>query len=294
MKLTLLSSTIALLMAPSIASADSYQGELDLNYAATEKNEDSTGQIGFKWYFKPVTTSFKKMFKDATHHPLAEAAFLEKASSLSVRYRKLDFENIEDASAENLDLGKFDIDLLDSENLGLSTSVISLDYFIPDTIFYVGVQYYQTNINSSSEEELKNNNWGLTGGLMLADNWLISTSYIDDKDYNFNLNSKYVVKLNSGAAVNFLASYTRLTNKQQLEAVTFTEEEKEEEKNLLTVSADYYFNNTFSIGVGFFTIDKTGYEFRTKKFFTDKFSGELSFITFDDINTASLGVSVRL
>ncbi len=302
MKLTLLSTSIFLILASNVtlaSSSSTYRGELNLDYTSNERYAN-IGEIGFKWYFLPVTSSFQKIFKKTIRHPLAESAFLEKASSLSVKYSLQHFDDIEEFDPGRLNIDTSGMPLNNVDELDLSKTRAAIEYFIPNSIFYVGIEYDRITIattdlsSEDNDQETKNNQWGLTAGIMIADNFLLSTNYLDDKDYKLNCKAKYVADLGGGTALNFLADYTRLDDKDTPLADVSAKKAKEVSDDFLAVSADYYFNRTFSIGTGVLYGDETGYELRAQKFFSDAVSARVMFRTFEENNSYAIGLSARL
>ncbi len=103
---TLLST--AVLLTSSLAMANTYNGEVSLEYADFDNDLTAISLQGV-YHFTPVDTANK---------PLAEAAFLERRSFVNAGHTEFDFDG---GSS-------------DAQNIGFG-------FYIPSTIFYVGAQY---------------------------------------------------------------------------------------------------------------------------------------------------------
>jgi hypothetical protein len=103
---TLLST--AVLLTSSLAMANTYNGEVSLDYADFD-NDLSAISLQGVYHFTPVDTANK---------PLAEAAFLERRSFLNAGHTEFDYDG-----------GSSDM-----QNIGFG-------FYIPNTIFYVGAEY---------------------------------------------------------------------------------------------------------------------------------------------------------
>lgn len=166
-----------LIAASSFAAADSYRFDANVYYGSTEidlgygygYDIDTLGVAGTA-YFKDVETGGL---------PLAEAAFLNHASSVGVGYSESEVGDF-DASATNL----------------------RASVFVPETVLYLGVDYTDAEGNDDA-------NVNLTAGYY-KNNLLITTTYNDDVDYELNLAAKYVMVNGDGTAWNFQAGFQQV------------------------------------------------------------------------------------
>jgi hypothetical protein len=63
---------------------------------------------------------------------------------------------------------------------------------------------------------------------------------------------------------------------------------------VLQLGGDYYIDNTFSVGANIVDSDYGDeYTLRTRKFFSESFSGELSYTDKDSANVVALSLAVR-
>jgi len=262
----------AFLMAPA-ALADthqnqSYQTEINASYedADYENNWLNAYHVPLQatYYFSPV---------DVTNVPLAEAAFLNQASSVSLTYQYSDY----DMSAE----------YSKSKYRGLD-----INYYVPDTMFYVGAgiqqakseNYYSNNYGSHKYETDWETRWVGRLGVAPAEGLLIWSEFYEHvkvSDY-WNLNAKYVKPLSNGRAFGIESSYHNI----------------ESEEHSLQVIADYYFNNRFSLGVGISHYETDYYDdkdtlLRSRYFFTDNFSLDLTYTDQNYFDTWKIGATAR-
>lgn len=277
------------------ATSQSHRGELELQYLNSDV-DGKAGQLGFTWYFEPVSTYYKKLFKKTLNRPYAEAAFLGRASNVSVDYKLQRFDDLSEIDITEYGFDPSELTEPEDDHLDLSDSKISIEYYVPDSIFYVGVHYHRLTLETTeyNSTDLTENTWGLTGGILLAENLLITTSYREDRDYEPNLRAKYVAELGNGSGVNFLASYTRLDKDSESDELIEGDVVKNTNDSIVALSADYYFSQEFSIGTGLIYAEKTGYEFRTQYFFTEKLALKGRFQTIDENNDISIGLIARL
>ncbi len=172
MKLKTLSAVIGLTLCSTAALANTYQAEVGVILGQVDSDfvdADVLG-LGGELFFEAV---------DTTSKPLAEAAFLQKASSVSLAYAKTD-----------------------SDFFDVSTTILDIGYYFSDTIFYAGATVISADFDGESEDD-----WGITAGVTPAAGWLVTTTYFDDIDYELNLQSKYVTQLSGDTALNFEVGY---------------------------------------------------------------------------------------
>jgi Putative general bacterial porin len=170
MKLKILSAAVVLGFSSMVALAD-YRAEVSLNLgqASASDSDDDATLINLKGelFFNNVDTDGK---------PLAEAAFLQKASSVYLNHARIDSDFVDG-----------------------SETTVGIGYYIPNTIFFAGAEFI-----SPDEGD---NDWALVGGVTPIDGWLLTTTYRDSVDYELNLKSKYVRQLGGETAINFEAGF---------------------------------------------------------------------------------------
>lgn len=196
-----------------------YQFETSVAYTDYYDGLFTSTEYSGTYYFSQVST-------DAT--PLAEAAFLGKNSSMNLSYFRSESDDFD----------------------GLDSRSASASFFIPKSIFFVGVGY---------EEDDDENNATLNLGITPVDGLLITTQHDKDADeYNENLYAKYVTLLNGDQALN-------------LEGLVSKDEETDTTNYVLM--GDFYFNQRFSLGA-VFSDDDIGntYGARLQHFFVENAS----------------------
>lgn len=269
MKTKLLPAIIAaagFLSAP-FALAATFQSELSAGYADIDINDsDADGSavaLEGKYYFSPVNTA---------NHPLAEAAFIEKSSNVYV----------------NLGTGEFKGS---GSKLDIYTREIGVDFYIPNSIFYLGLGAEEvkakTSPGASSGWE---SSWSVKAGVAPITGLLVWSEFVEDVDVSdqWNINGKYVLPLAGEQALNLEASYEK-------SKLGFAD-------NTISMAADYYIDRNLSIGAGFTNTSydsainssaDTDYFVRARNFFTDKASLELSYVDGEFENSLMVGGTIR-
>lgn len=257
MKKTLIATT-ALLAGLSVSSmASAYQAEVGGSYNYLDPDHASgVSQVGVNgtYYFNPVQTR---------NAPLAEAAFLDKASNVhgSVNY---------------------------GDNSGTKNTTYSAgaEYYVPDSDFYLGGnvgrnEYKVDNTGIDRKTTLYNAEVGYlpAPGLLVA----VGAQGYDTKHggdgVDPTLRAKYVTQVGQ--------------HDINLEARgVFGDDENKQ----YYVAGDYYIDKTLSIGADYSkdkSIDQDQWGLTAKKYFNNNVSvdGRLGFG--DDYNTYSVGASYR-
>lgn len=278
----LLGSAIALLLATDISIAQTYRSEISLDYLRRDRealpdSESDTWRVSGTYYFSPVNTA---------NHPLGEAAFLEKASNLSVSYLHEEWDYSDTYGSFRYETSVTEEDLN-----------ADIELFIPNTMFYVAagmtrdeskyrttVFYMEDDLNPGVETDTEtdsDNSWHGSLGVTPIDGLLIWSDFYEDVDLDehWNLNAKYVTDWN-GNAINIEGGYNDYDGDYSIYVVS-----------------DYYLDRTFSVGTGVSYIDAddsdNSYILRTRKFFTDRFSIHANYISSDFIDTYNIGIDVR-
>tara|TARA_R100000656_G_scaffold63113_1_gene48545 strand:- start:1162 stop:2004 length:843 start_codon:yes stop_codon:yes gene_type:complete len=279
MKLKLLSIIItAGFLTSPFALAATYQSELSAFYEDIDVTGGSEGgySVGLEgaYYLSPV---------DTKNHPLAEAAFVEKASSVYINLTNYEFKE----SGDRLDIYH---------------RALGVDFYIPNTIFYVGagVNQYKSKYSLPSDESFDaasfsskwDSSWFIKAGVAPVTGLLVWSEFEEDVDVSeqWNINGKYVIPLAGEQALNIEASYAY----QDIYGASDT----------IRGAADYYFDRHLSLGAGFVNSSYDGDEFndsdtrtdyfiRARNYFTDNASLELSYYDGDFENRLMLGGTIR-
>ncbi|MDQ2075142.1 putative porin [Marinimicrobium sp. ABcell2] len=271
MKIKSLAVLTALSLCSALATAAPYQTEINGAYINFDDSDDFNLRAAY--YFSPVESSGS---------PLAEEAFLGRASGVYLDYDRLES----------------DFEPRDRVNVGL-------EYYIPNSIFYVGANVVHiTELDDGFDSDGSDTDWGLTFGIAPIEGLLVTTSYrvapklhtprltqfiqyfttIAEEDrsgYDFNLSAKYVAQLEGETAIKLTVTYA-----------------DERWGDMVSIGADYFFDSTFSVGIWREDIGEStlaGYGIRTEKFFTPRFSVQASYADFDDLDLSilSVGAGVR-
>lgn len=275
----LLSSIIGL-------NAHAYQTESFGAYEHIDMDgaKSNSAAISGKYYFKSVQTRSA---------PLAEAAFLDKASSIGGGYS---YSKIKD-----------DEDLVDFQfnALGLESEI-----FIPDSQFYVSGALHRTNVKATVHglgSESDNGNGYEFEASFLPINGLLLTVGVADFSESMNpvkiakygfvtnfSNAAVVSGENDDTAVTLRAKYVSeiagyYTN---LEAQTYIGDETS-----YRLGADLYLDPTLSIGLSFAdsTADDsdTIFNIRAQKFITPQFALGVGYTTLDDADSYGINGTLR-
>ncbi len=289
LKLSGLIPVIGLFVGFSANAQSSYQYENFISYLQYDNNsviytdhDEWTVSLGGVSYFKQV---------DTTRGPLAEAAFLNRASGARLIYSRTETEVSMKAWGDYEASGETRTDY----------AIGQIEYFIPDSIFYLslGVAAAQARYSSSMTEDYvtettsEKSDWDYKGvaslGITPLDGLMFWSDFYEGQELGdqWILNGKYVLLLSGERALNFQAGY----------AV-----QKDEDYGDITspsISSDYYFNKTFSVGLAYYLTDyedadddKT-YELRARKFFGENVSVQASVAELDEDRTALIGAGYR-
>lgn len=145
-----------------------------------------------------------------------------------------------------------------------------VEVYIPEDFLYIKVAGTHYSYDQNSDNEVVT-----TLGLTPLNGLRVTTDWNSDKSYKANISAKYVTDIGSGQFIN-------------VETTLENDGEK-------SIGGDFYFDNTFSVGASYRDYESIGkvYEIRTRKFFNESFSGELSYADADKGNQVSLGLEVR-
>lgn len=154
----------------------------------------------------------------------------------------------------------------------LNTTIVGGELYIPESFLYV-----QAGVARTTSDHYTDNDWFTSVGITPIDGLLISTSYSHDAGYDANLHGKYVTAIGNDQYINVEAEVT-----------------DDDDGTIKAIGGDFYFDKTFSVGAAVQSQHSdNAYTIRTRKFFTEKFSGELSYTDYPEGNMIMGGLSVR-
>jgi len=237
----------------SFGTAHAYQAEIGGTIAVADPDHGDTS-IGFgvdgTYYFNPVQVK---------NSPLNEAAFLNRSSNLNGEVSYIDYDYYE-----------------------VTDFNVGLEYFIPNSDFYLNGNIGQTKHEADGVEDLDTTIYSAEVGYLPVPGLLVAAGlfgYDNDNgdDVDPTLRAKYVTQVGAydmnfeGGAVFGDIDYYNF-------------------------DADLYLNKTFSVGLGFSDTDEKDAEIftiRAKKFFTQQVSLEGSFDFADEDNVFGLRGAYR-
>ncbi|ENU21692.1 hypothetical protein F993_03613 [Acinetobacter proteolyticus] len=281
-----LSLVAALLSACFAINAHAYQSEVDAAYEHIDMDEGkgNSAVITGKYYFNPVQTR---------NAPLAEAAFLDKASNIGGGYAYSKLEDDEDSS-------------------DLQFNIIGLqgEFYIPNSQFYLSGALHRTNVkatmNGLGSNSENGDGYSLEAGFLPINGLLLAVGVADLSDslnpvqiaqYGFTntlSNAAIVSGENDDTAVSLRAKYVSqiggyYTN---FEALSYIGDE-----TTYRLGADLYLDSTLSVGLSFAdsTADDSDSVFNVhaQKFFTPRFAVGIGYTTTDGVDSYGLNGTVR-
>ncbi len=233
--------------------AEDYQ--FDVEGVLTKNDLDSLNtdgtilSAGIRYHFKAVNTS---------HGPLAEAGYLSKSSNISI-------------SKTN------DI----SDDLVVDSTSLSAEIYIPNSIFYLRVGYQTQELPNGVD--LDDSTTIYYFGLTPVEGLLVTTKYIDDLDYETNLDAKYYMPLFADNSLVFRAGFVDVDG----------------DGHSAYAGADYYFNQRTGIGFSYSNYDFSNYsnssstEIHATHFFTETAYAGISFRDNDTQDVIALSGGFR-
>lgn len=264
----------------SFGTAHAYQAEINANYENTSFDGDSedldTFGISGKYYLNGVNTK---------NSPLAEAAFLSKASNIGLGYANSSIDE-------------------DGADLEIDTVGLNGEFFIPNSQFYVSGSLNRSEVTVESEfgkASDDNVGYALEAGYLPVDGLLIAAGVAKE-----NLDPMYVSKngfidtfsnisaVADDTAVTLRAKYvTQLGNHfTNFEGATYFGDE-----TAYRLGADLYIDPTLSVGVSFMdtTFDDfdTVWAVRAQKFFTPAIAVGLNYTTTEDADSYGINGTFR-
>lgn len=263
----------------SLGTAHAYQAEIHAAYENTDIDDSDgvdTYAIGGKYYLNGVQV------KNA---PLAEAAFLDKASNIGLAYANAstDEEGVE---------------------LKIDTVGINGEFFIPNTQFYIAGSLSRAEMTVESElgkASDDNTGYAIEAGYLPINGLLLAAGISKE-----NLDPVYVSKngfidsfsnmaaVADDTAVTLRAKYvTQIGNHfTNFEGVTYFGDE-----TAYRLAADLYIDPTLNVGVSFMdaTLDDfdTVWSVRVQKFFTPAIAAGLNYTTTDGADSFGINGTFR-
>ena len=247
----------ALLSALAITgTANAYQAEIGASAGLIDPdNASSSGSFGVDgtYYFNPVQTR---------NAPLAEAAFLDRASNVNAKYQYDELGNDE------------------RHQYG-----VGAEYFVPNSDFYLSGNVGRDDIKFDRGGDFDTTVYGAEVGYLPAPGLLIAAGlkgYDNDNEDGVDptLRAKYVTTLSNGKDINLEAG------------AAFGDLD---EYNL---AADYFIDKTLSVGVDYYDNDlRESNEFgiNARKFFTPQVSleGRVGFGEDSGVDNNSFGLAAK-
>jgi hypothetical protein len=243
-KLRSLASVFLLALAPAAAVAEDFRLEVQGGFDRDLPSGDTFGDfdtltLAGTWYFAPVST-------DGV--PLAEAAFLGRASSLSAIAARFEWQ-------------------FESLDTHLNAQAARVGYYFPGTMFYAGVGVSRgqsiTAISSTIVQKEYVTDWFGTLGIAPLDGLLITTD-LQEHGYDPNITARYVGKLPND---HFYAGSVSMVDPDRGDTS-------------FGLDFDYYFDESSSLGVGYADGDDQ-WELRAEKFFSKSWAFGVSASTAD-------------
>ncbi len=243
---------ILLLASVAGAQASDYQWELSGFYgqAETPTTDQDDVSLSGRYHFSPVETD---------SHPLAEAAFLERASNISFGHTR------SDRSSDDIEYrgDDFSYTLLGSDSTS-DVSSLNAEVYVPGDLFYLGLGVSRRESETSSRS-FSDTRWNASLGLTPVDGLLVYSTFFEDQDLdkNWNLNGKYVFDT-FGPTIAIKAGY----------------DYDDLRVDRLSLSLDYYLDRTLSVGYQRNDAVESGpgdiddHQISIRKFFGDQWSLE--------------------
>ena len=235
----------------SFGTAHAYQAEIGGTIAVVDPDHGDTS-TGFAldgtYYFNPVQVK---------NNPLNEAAFLNRSSNLNGEVSYIDYD-VYEVTAFN----------------------VGLEYFIPNSDFYLNGNIGQTKHEADGVEDLDTTIYSAEVGYLPVPGLLIAAGLLGyDNDYgddsDATLRAKYVTQVGA-YDMNFEGG------------VVFADDE------IFTLGTDLYLDKTFSVGLGY-TDDgeDDSFQIRAKKFFNQQVSLEGSIDFGENVNVYGVRAAYR-
>ncbi len=256
--------TISLLTIANFGSASPYRTEVTGGFQEFQSDfypDIHIRSISANWYFEEVDTG---------SHPLAEAAFLERKSSINLEFSNVDSLTGVVGVDPETGVSSFWQELHTHHFLSGS-----IDYYVPNTILYLGATYKYNRLGS--DQDHFSNTWGAIVGVTPLEGLLISTEYWEKAGYTANIQAQYVKPLAGENAIRLEGSYY----------------DGDGDEDTLEVGADFYFDRSWSAGVVAVDYSDTSVGLRTRKFFTESLSVAVEYFDIERLYKYQLSASFR-
>lgn len=274
-----LATAVALGMAANFAMADTYQTELKVDYGHVDYDtsgyDSDGGTVTGKLYFQEV---------ELKNFVYGEAAFLNRASNISVSYSQDEYKVDENFPAIDAHLRTKTTDRVTSADV---------EFYVPNTPLYIagGVADFKSRIRGwerlgNEETRIRENidpssYWYASLGITPIDGLLIATDFYEDDDIKdrWTLRTKYVADM-GGKAVNFEAGYEYYYG-----------------EDVVNAAVDLYLSRSFSIGATYEYYEDSEWDdvwgVRARQFFSNHFSIDVGYSKWDDNDVYTAGVGLR-
>ncbi|WP_374665130.1 putative porin [Acinetobacter sp.] len=242
-------------------AAHAYQAEVGASAGYIDPDNGGSGsQFGVNgtYYFNPVQTR---------NAPLAEAAFLDRASNVNLHATFADRGDIDD-----------------------NTYGAGVEFFVPNSDFYLGADISKNELELSTpagKHDFDTTYYSAEVGYLPAPGFLVAAGvkgYDNDKDDGVDptIRAKYVTTLSNGQDINLEAG------------ASFGDLDE------FNLAADYFIDKTFSIGADYYNNDLTDQSevgINARKFFNQQVSleGRVGFgeVGRNDYNSFGLAAKYR-
>ena len=259
---------LATALLAGLGTAHAYQAELNVGYENTDVDnigDLDTFFINGKYYLNGVQV------KNA---PLAEAAFLSKASNIGLGYAN--------ASGD----GDEDIDVFG----------VSGEFYIPNTQFYVGGTVNQVDFAGDD-----NTGYALEVGYLPVNGLLLAIGAANESvdpvqvaNYGFTANLSNALTVGDDTALSLRAKYvTQIGNHfTNFEGLTYIGDE-----TTYRLAADLYIDPTLSVGLSFADSTADGsdtlFGIKAQKFLTPTIAAGVNYHTTDGIDSFGINGTFR-
>lgn len=271
--------TLATALIASLGTAHAYQAEINASYENTDiDNTDGVDTFGIdgKYYLNNVQTN---------NGPLAEAAFLSKASNIGLAY----------ANAS-----------LDEEGYDLEIDTIGIngEFFIPNTQFYVSGSINRAEVTAKNdyvEASEDNTGYAFEAGYLPINGLLLAVGVSKENIDAYQVSKKGFI--NSYSTTTALADDTALTLRAKYVTqignhfANFEASTAFGDEAAYGVAADLYIDPTLSVGVSINDADledfDTVFGVRVQKFFTPAIAAALNYTTTDGADSFGINGTFR-
>ncbi|MFV5463496.1 putative porin [Acinetobacter towneri] len=285
---------LATALLAGLSTAHAYQFEINGGYENTDFDGEAdvdTLFINGKYYLNGVQV------KNA---PLAEAAFLAKASNIGLGYAHASIDDLEFDLGPFVGTNTFIVNAdLDIDNVGISG-----EFYIPNSQFYISGNLNHTEITAKvlgAEESTDNTGYALEVGYLPTNGLLLAVGATNENidpiqvaNYGFTTNFLNAATLQDDTAVSLRAKYvTQIGNHfTNFEGLTYFGDE-----TTYRLGADLYIDPTLSVGVSIAdsTADDSDTIFgvRAQKFFTPTIAVGVNYTTVDEVDSFGINGTFR-